>query len=360
MANKSASPKKNLGKENQNDNQQQQHQEVAASLKENNDIQAENSEQATKPASLAVDPEDKKDNGTNDPVDDAPAAMETEEDVDNNGDSKKRKHDDEETTDNANPTEDEEEKADDEEAPVNEEDKDEDDSKPAAKKLIELPPDFDLTQPIKKARTAYFIFMDERRPEVQAKFKGEGVAKLAKEMGHIWSSMEASEKEVFQTKAALEREQVARKFEQLKAAGIDLATLAGAAVPNDPNNPNALIFPVARMRKICKLDPEVRGLSKEALMLVTKCAELVTSKLGMETVRVAQIQNRRKILPDDVAQVCGSREQFLFLRDDVKDLVREQLTQKQNENETNPKGKSAAMALASSKTKKLTSFFSAK
>ena len=81
-------------------------------------------------------------------------------------------------------------------------------------------------------------------------------------------------------------------------------------------------FPVARIRKICKLDPEVRGLSKEALLLVTKCAELSLEKLGKESVQVAQLQNRRKLLPDDVAHVCAHREQFLFLKDDVKDLLR--------------------------------------
>jgi hypothetical protein len=45
---------------------------------------------------------------------------------------------------------------------------------------------------------------------------------------------------------------------------------------------------------------------------------------GVETVRVAQIQNRRKLLPEDVAQVCQSREPFYFLREDILDLAREQ------------------------------------
>ena len=88
---------------------------------------------------------------------------------------------------------------------------------------------------------------------------------------------------------------------------------------------NTLIFPLARLRKITKLDPDVKGVSKEALLLITKCAEMVTAKLGQESVKVAQLQNRRKLLPEDVAQVCATREQFLFLREDVKDLLREQL-----------------------------------
>ena len=87
---------------------------------------------------------------------------------------------------------------------------------------------------------------------------------------------------------------------------------------------DGLTFPVARIRKICKLDDEVNGISKEAAVLLTKCVELVTIQLGQECVKVARMQNRRKLLPDDVAQVCSTREQFHFLREDVKDLLREQ------------------------------------
>jgi DNA-directed RNA polymerase I subunit RPA43 len=188
--------------------------------------------------------------------------------------------------------------------------------------------------------------------------KGEGVAVVAKELGKAWAAMTEEDKAAYQEKAAMEREQVAQQLEQLKEAGIDIAALPGSALQNEAINPNALVFPLARMKKICKLDPEVKGLSKEALLLVTKCAELATEKLGIEAVRVAQIQNRRTLLPDDVAQVCQTREQFLFLRDDVKDLVREQVVQKRKDNETNPpSATSSKAAKAASNTKPMTAFF---
>jgi len=160
------------------------------------------------------------------------------------------------------------------------------------------------------------------------------VAVVARELGQIWANLPAEEKEVFQEKAALEREHVAQQLQKLKDAGIDLSTLSGAAQPNESANSNALQYPVVKIRKICKLDPEVKNINKEALALVTKCAELMTGKLGIEAVRVAQIQNRRKLLPEDIAQVCETREQFLFLQDDVKDFVREQVVQKEHNKET--------------------------
>ena len=174
------------------------------------------------------------------------------------------------------------------------------------------------SRPVKRARTAYFIFSEERRPQVQAQHVGQGVAVVAKALGQLWGALSAEEKQVYQEKAAKERERVSKEMEAWIAAGGQLPEVTS----NGKTDPLAMDFPVARIRKICKLDPEVRGLSKEALLLVTKCAELSLEKLGKESVRVAQLQNRRKLLPDDVAHVCAHREQFLFLKDDVKDLLR--------------------------------------
>jgi histone H3/H4 len=124
---------------------------------------------------------------------------------------------------------------------------------------------------------------------------------------------------VYHAKSAEERERVSQELAKYKLDGVDFGL-----PPTSARDLNTLVFPLARLRKITKLDPDVKGLSKEALLLITKCAEMVTTKLGQETVKVAQLQNRRKLLPEDVAQVCATREQFLFLREDVKDLMKEQ------------------------------------
>jgi DNA-directed RNA polymerase I subunit RPA43 len=168
-------------------------------------------------------------------------------------------------------------------------------------------------------------------------------------MGQMWSSLPTEEKESYQEKAAQERERVSRELEAWKAAG-------GVLETDNNGDGSLLIYPLGRIRKICKLDPEVRGMSKEALLLITKCAELATSKLGQETVRVAQLQNRRKLLPEDVAQVCSHREQFLFLKDDVKDLVKDMLPKQ--DPKAAQKGDAGREAAAAG-SKPLTSYFGA-
>eukprot|EP00546_Thalassionema_frauenfeldii_P014820 CAMPEP_0178907442 /NCGR_PEP_ID=MMETSP0786-20121207/7375_1 /TAXON_ID=186022 /ORGANISM="Thalassionema frauenfeldii, Strain CCMP 1798" /LENGTH=331 /DNA_ID=CAMNT_0020579245 /DNA_START=57 /DNA_END=1052 /DNA_ORIENTATION=- len=199
-------------------------------------------------------------------------------------------------------------------------------------------------RPIKKARTAYFIFADDKRPEVQAKNPGEGVTVIARALGQLWQTLSEEDRAVYQEKAAEERERVAQELAKYNLDGIE--------IPKPTTDPNSLIFPVARIRKICKLDQDVSNLSKEATMLITKCAELATIHLGLESMKVAQLQNRRKLLPEDVAQVCATREQFLFLREDVKDLVREQKVANQSNKAS---GGSSSLAAAATNSKPLTS-----
>jgi len=206
-------------------------------------------------------------------------------------------------------------------------------------------------RPIKKARTAYFIFADEKRPELQAAHPGEGVAVVARQLGHAWGSLGDEERAKYQLLAAEERARVAKELEEYKALYGDIAIEDG---PGSGKN-DGLVMPVARIRKICKLDPQVRGISKEATLLVTKCTELCLEKLGKETVKVARLSNRRKLLPEDVAQVCSSREQYLFLREDLKDILQQQVLEAAQKKESQQK--SAAAGALGSNSKPLTAYF---
>ena len=202
--------------------------------------------------------------------------------------------------------------------------------------------------------------------DIHCQHPGEGVAVVARALGQIWSSLSEAEKLPYQQIAAKERERVQLQVEAWKAAG------GVVGEPHSGNNhninssssttetPGTTTFPVARIRKICKLDPEVKNLSKEALLLVTKAAELALAKLGKECVKTAQIQNRRKLLPDDVAQVCAVREQFAFLREDIVDLHRQQLQEAERAKTDKPTTKKDGAAAASMKNSKpLTDYFKA-
>ena len=187
--------------------------------------------------------------------------------------------------------------------------------------------------PLKRARTAYFIFADEKRNDVKDENPGGGVAVVAKAIGQLWSALEAPEKAKYETVATEERARVARDTQRLKDAGLwpEKGTEVAQALDED-----ALAFPVGRIRKICKLDPEVKGMSKETTLLITKATELFCHRLGMECVTMAQMSNRRKLLPDDIVQVASMKERFMFMKSDLVDLHKAQM-QEAKEKESDSK-----------------------
>lgn len=177
-------------------------------------------------------------------------------------------------------------------------------------------------------------------------------------MGQMWSAMTNEEKQQYHEKASLERERVSLELKAWEDEhGEELALLAKAGdgkSKEDSDGP--LIYPLGRIRKICKLDPEVRGISKEGLLCLTKAAEMFTALIGDDCVRVAQIQNRRKLSPYDIVQVCESRDRFEFLRDDIKDLTRLQQNDQDKTKATAANNKKPDL---SSNNRTITSYFTA-
>ncbi len=209
-------------------------------------------------------------------------------------------------------------------------------------------------RPPKRSRTAYFIFADSVRQEVQQDHQG--VAAQAKAIGAKWKTLDETQKDKFKELAQQEKEAAAKALQEYEQHYGSHTTLENNQHPSDAND---LVFPVARIRKIAKLDPEVKTLSKEALQLVVKSAELALSKLGKESVKVARLENRRTLMAQDVAHVCAHREAFRFLKDDIKDLTKLLLQQKQNDDTNTHHSKTNAMVEAAAGTKPLTSYFGA-
>ena len=222
--------------------------------------------------------------------------------------------------------------------------------------------------PLKRARTAYFVFADEKRRHVMQEVcvcvcsfdpailfgynhysytnlfvnvcvltlnfsfftnlpqhQGEGVAAIGKAIGELWKALTPSDKEPYEIQAAKEKMQYSRNKQRLIDAGKwQEKGLGDDGGTGEDGDHDALIFPLQRVRKICKLDPDVKGISKESALLITKAAELFTSKLGKECVIMAQMQNRRKLMTDDVVTVCSTKEAFMFLRADLQDVKDEQ------------------------------------
>jgi len=198
-----------------------------------------------------------------------------------------------------------------------------------------------MTSPPKRSRTAYFIFMASKRSEVKAHNPKATIGTIAKILGKQWKGLTPDQQTIYTHQAKLEKIQYLQllKLYQQQHPNISTNTNTKSNAKLNANtstntnkntntNTNAsldqqagvLSFPLARIRKICKLDPDVKGISKEAAMLVTKAAELFTARLGIDTLQMAQMQKRRKLMTQDVVDVTQLKETFHFLKEDLADL----------------------------------------
>eukprot|EP00656_Telonema_subtile_P018267 TRINITY_DN19850_c0_g1_i1.p1 TRINITY_DN19850_c0_g1~~TRINITY_DN19850_c0_g1_i1.p1 ORF type:complete len:270 (+),score=85.66 TRINITY_DN19850_c0_g1_i1:77-886(+) len=80
----------------------------------------------------------------------------------------------------------------------------------------------------------------------------------------------------------------------------------------------SVIFPLARIRKIIKADPEVKTVNKESLQLIGKATEMLLGELAKAALHVAEKQKRKTVNYNDVATVVRTHEVFQFLEDTVR------------------------------------------
>lgn len=238
-----------------------------------------------------------------------------------------------------------------------------------AKETKKVGKGIDLTKPLKKARSAYFIFQQEKRSEVikeltndtSSNEEGKGginqgnspsntststttnttkasVAMVAKRIGELWSALSPEEKNAYYAQAKKEKEAFKKHYNALIKHGISPKAIMSSISPTTPSNDekkneNEMIFPVSRIRKICRLDPEVKGMSRESTILVTKSLEYFLRKMANDAWSIAKMQTKRTINAQDVLDTCYLKEPFFFLRDDIKDLTHEQKQDKKRKRE---------------------------
>jgi histone H3/H4 len=213
------------------------------------------------------------------------------------------------------------------------------------------------------------------------------VSQVAKRMGQLWSNLTKEEKEAYQQKARKEKE-VYEKHRTALLKMMDSKQHDNVSSTNDDddhhnkknqnmqttNDFNSMTLPVSRIRKISRLDPDVKGLSKESTLLITKSAELFLHKIANDSCSMAKLNHKRTIYTQDIVDVCSLKDVFFFLKDDITNLVNEQKMDKKrkrgiksvssgagaNDEEENGNGKSHKTATSSiSGVKPLTSYFAA-
>lgn len=83
----------------------------------------------------------------------------------------------------------------------------------------------------------------------------------------------------------------------------------------DPLPPN-IPFPLARIKRIAKMDDEVKNISKEGVLAITKATELFISRLALKCGTEASLRKGKTIKPNDLYSVIYKQPNLEFLRND--------------------------------------------
>ncbi|ORX97841.1 histone-fold-containing protein [Basidiobolus meristosporus CBS 931.73] len=99
-------------------------------------------------------------------------------------------------------------------------------------------------------------------------------------------------------------------------------------------------FPIARVKRIIKADPEVNNCSNEAVFLISKATELFVKKFSASGYNYSQADKRKTLAYKDLANIPVNEDVFEFLSDI---LPKTQPTSKASNNTTEETEPSANM-----------------
>jgi histone H3/H4 len=170
---------------------------------------------------------------------------------------------------------------------------------------------------MKKPPSKWLVFLGEQRKIVSEEHPNLSVAQLTKMIADQYKALPTEEHERLDAIVKAEKE----KYEEYlrnhpEAAGA--GGRKGNSGMRGSGNVTELYFPLARVKKTMKYDEEVKTVSKDALVTVTKALELFVGKLALKSASTAALRGGRTIQLNDVLHTIHhtGNDQFDFLQYD--------------------------------------------
>ena len=178
--------------------------------------------------------------------------------------------------------------------------------------------------PPKRPTTAYFMFTASRRGDDA--FKGMGVAEAAKAMAAEWRALDEATRGEFEKRARDAKAMYAEELEAWKARGGgtgagDCGEGEGAGGKADGGPPGSVLLPLARVKKMCKADPEVKNLSGDAVNLTAKATELFIAYIAEHAALAALKAKRRTVRAADLATAIRKQDHLGLFLEDIADEI---------------------------------------
>ena len=161
---------------------------------------------------------------------------------------------------------------------------------------------------IKHPMTSWTIFRFENRESIAKEHPHLGMTDVAKLLGEKYRNLSVEEKERLDQKAKADKWRYWSEIENSGPPSIAKTSSQGGAKPLE------FIIPIGRVRKIVKLDKEVKNVSKEAYVAITKTTELFIAFMSVRCAGTASQRGVRTIRDQDVVQTIHTQNSFDFLR----------------------------------------------
>ena len=164
------------------------------------------------------------------------------------------------------------------------------------------------TAKLKRPMGAYFLFAADVRATTRKENPEAKMTEIGKMIGAKWKEMTDEQKQVYKDRAAADKARYEKLVAEAKAAGTWVE-------PASKAKGGSTGLPLARVRKITRLDPDVKNMSKEALLLITKATELFVEHFARTA---AKKSAGTSIKMGSLNRCVHHTEQFEFLQQDFE------------------------------------------
>jgi len=187
------------------------------------------------------------------------------------------------------------------------------------------------TQRITRAPSSFIVYSTKRRSELPASMSFKDKAQL---ISQEYKNLNDEQTAVLEEKCAVDKQAYMRRLELaiqeeleiLKANPEGLVISAGTGSERaaqvaklrfqDIKHNRVLAFPLAKIKRIIKINPEVKNISKEGSVMIAKAAELFLSYVALKGTQVASLRGGKSIQEKDFIHMLHTTAMCDFLRED--------------------------------------------
>lgn len=165
----------------------------------------------------------------------------------------------------------------------------------------------------RKPPSKWVLFLSEQRKTVQEANPELSMGEVTKHIANLYK--ELPESELQRLDSIIEEKK--REYEEALAHNQQLDAEEGVYSNNNRSSDlpgkGKLLLPLARVKRIIKLDEEVKNVSKESVATIAKATELFIARLALRASTTARIRGGRTVNMNDLLHTIHSVRTFEFL-----------------------------------------------